>query len=263
MSVTGDQKNPLTRPGFIAAAVVIAVVLVLGLGVLIGTFTNKNEDHGHDSATGSTQGTQANDDADHQGAGDKNAGGDSVCGLGGEVIEEKTLSKAPKAEWKYMDIVAYPTSKEYGPGKTADEGYVYCFQRSPEGAVFAASNVISHSMAPADIKNPWIEYIVAESPYRESFIAESLEDSDDEGTSDTRLDIQGYRLLSYDGNRARVDIGIRGVSGGQTVYMSNLCDLVWENGDWKLEVSGDGEALRSAVVPNLSGYVDWRHDTNG
>ncbi len=68
------------------------------------------------------------------------AGDASVCGLDEEVLSG-TVTTAPAATWQYQDVYAYPTSPTFGPGATAPQGYRYCYQHSPDGAVFAAANM--------------------------------------------------------------------------------------------------------------------------
>ncbi|MHA4915531.1 hypothetical protein, partial [Enterococcus faecium] len=90
---------------------------------------------------------------------------------------------------------AYPTSPTYGPGKTAPEGYRYCFQHSPVGALFAAANALAQGSATGN-NAAWSQYVLAAGPHRAELLAQGTTSS---GTSGSRTTIQGFRLLSYDG----------------------------------------------------------------
>lgn len=75
-------------------------------------------------------------------------------------------------------------------------------------------------------------------------------------SSDTRLNIAGFRLLQYADDRATVDLGIRGSSAGTPVTGSFVYHLVWQDGDWKLDTDAT-ESFAFAVIPDLAGYVPW------
>lgn len=68
--------------------------------------------------------------------------------------------------------------------------------------------------------------------------------------------IQGFRILAYDGSSARVDVGSRGSVQGQTVTVSGVYELVWQDGDWKLSTDVP-EPLNVAAIPDLTGYIAW------
>ncbi len=138
MAEDNEQQSPFTRPGFVAATVVIALIVVLGLVIVIVNMTRDDPDPAPPTSTSAEPTTAAPTSEPPEAA-----GGASVCGLPGEVLEG-TLSAAPAAEWAFQDTTAYPTSPEFGPGETNADGVRYCFQHSPEGAVFAAANAVVH-----------------------------------------------------------------------------------------------------------------------
>jgi hypothetical protein len=74
-------------------------------------------------------------------------------------------------------------------------------------------------------------------------------------SSGLRVQIAGFRILNYTRTDASVDIAIRGSNGalGGQVY-----DLTWEDGDWKVELTPDGQMPTDLVVlPDLTGYILW------
>lgn len=249
MTTEDNEQSPFTKPGFIIAAVVVFLIVVLG--VVIG-FVNANR---NDPEPAPSSSSPTNTSAAPTTEPSAVVGGASVCGLGGEVLSG-SLTTAPEANWDYQGTTAYPTSKEFGPGKTNSLGVRYCFQHSPEGAVMAAANatVQGSDSDPKAIK-AWLEYFIAEGQNRNAVLSQGS--GPGTGGQGVRIQVSGFRLLSYDGETARVDIAVKGASGGQTVTLSMVYDLIWEDGDWKLEVSNPTMPINVANIPDVSGYVTW------
>lgn len=238
-----NEQSPWTRPGFIASAIVIGLIVVIGVIVTVITL---NQDRADPEPTSTSTPSTA---PSPEPTGD--AGGASVCGLGGVELSGR-LTSAPTAEWAYQGTVAYPTSGEFGPGATDDSGFRYCFQHSPEGALFAASNAVALGTDPA-VAPTWIEYFAAEGPYRDELLAETATSSSSAGT---RLRVAGFRLLSYDGNTARVDLAGEGSTSTGSIYFSAVYELVWQDGDWKANTDTP-TSFDFATIPNLTGYIAW------
>ncbi|WP_206477529.1 hypothetical protein [Microbacterium sp. KRD172] len=250
MAEDDTQQNPFTRPGFIVGAVVVAALIVTAIVLTVLNLNRGNEAGPPAPDPSSSATTSAAPTPEPSGV----AGGASVCGLGGEKLSG-TVTTAPAAEWKFQDVYAYPTSTTFGPGKTATEGYPYCFQHSPEGALFAAANVTIIGFGPADQRQAFLEYALTDGPYRDTLLSADGAAA----PSDVRASIAGFRVLAYDGDSARVDIAFRGSSNGQSVTGSAVYELVWADGDWKLDAT-KSEPARVAQLPDLSGYVSWTEE---
>jgi len=241
MAADDDERSPFTRPGFIAAAFVVVLVVVLGIVLVV---VNANDDDPGPTPTSS--GTSAAPTTEPTAV----AGGESVCGLRGEVLNG-TVTTAPDAEWEYVGTVAYPTSETYGPAENDPAGFGYCYQRSPEGALFAAAQAVAQGAVPDN--RAWIEYFAAEGPFREQLLAEGTGGSSSEGT---RLRIAGFRVLSYDGETARIDLAGEGSTAEGSITFSAVYDLVWQGGDWKVSTD-TATPFDFASIPNFVGYVAW------
>lgn len=248
-----EQGSPFARRGFIAAAGVVAVIAILGITLGI---VNATRDDPEPDPTGSSSSASASGSPSAAPTSDPTeaAGGASVCGLDGTGSASGRLATAPAvAEWAYEGTTAYPVSPEFGPGAEDEAGaFRYCFQQSPEGALFAASYALA--VATDQSKVPaWIDYFAAPGPYRDQF----LEPGTDAG-SDTaaRLRIAGFRLLAYTGDTARVDIAMVASADGQTFNLSGVYNLVWVDGDWKIDTSTP-EPGTFSTIPDLTGYVSW------
>lgn len=247
-----EEQSPFTRPGFIVSAVVVALVLVLG--AILGTVGIVNATRDEPTAAPTTT-TSEKGAAKPSEPAEEPAGGASICGLEGEVLEG-TVEKAPAADWEFQGTVGYPTSSEYGPAKTDETGVRSCFQRSPEGAVLMATNGMAQGSDPETAES-WLRYALAEGPARDALLAESEETTSGDGV---RLQLVGFRVLNYDGDRAVVDLAIEGSGDGQTITMSAVYTLIWEAGDWKLEAKNPEAPVDYSTIPDASGYVEWGPD---
>lgn len=116
-----------------------------------------------------------------------------------------------------------------------------------------AANAIPQGSDPS-LSSSWMDYALAEGPYREQLLDQL--GSSGPGADGTRLSIVGFRLLHYDGETARVDLAVRGSAEGQAATLSGVYELVWEDGDWKIntEVS---QPLDMATLPDAAGYIPW------
>lgn len=243
-----QHRSPFTRPGFIAAGLVLAVIVVAG--VVIGIANMTGDDPAADPAASTSSRPSTEPPASQSpSAPDAEV---SVCGLEGSVTEATRLTTAPEAEWTYEGTVASPTSEEFGPGATDGSGFRYCFQRTPEGALFAASNALATGTNQA-VALDWIDYFLAPGPYRDQLLAEGI---GSESSTSARLRLAGFRLLSYDGDTARVDLAVRASADGSDITLSMIYNLVWSEGDWKLSAES-AAPLDVATIPDVAGYVSF------
>lgn len=243
------QQSPFARPGFIVGTVLVAALIIAGVFLTI-----LNLNRGSDAAPPvPNSSSSATSSAAPSPTATEGAGGASVCGLDGEVLSG-TVTTAPDSTWEYQDVYAYPTSPTYGPGATAPQGYRYCYQHSPEGAVFAAANTTIGLFEDVEARRSLLEYALTNGFHRDALLSEVGASS-----SDVRASIAGFRVLSYDGSSARVDVAFRGTAQGQAVNGSAVLDLTWWQGDWKIDAD-NAEPFRLAQLPDTSGYITWRQD---
>lgn len=241
-----DQPSgsPFTRPGFLVSAVLVALILVLGVIVAVRAASDRSSSTPPPASTSPAASTSSTPSTSN----DPSA---SVCGLpaGSDTAQ---LTTPPAVTWAFQGTIAYPTSPEFGAGKTASEGYRFCFQRSAAGAVVMAANSIAQGSDPK-LGDSWSEYALGSGQYRDE-LADKIGTAT--GADGTRLKIAGFRVLDYSGMSARVDLGLQVSAQNQNLTMSAVYELVWEDGDWK--ISADVERpLDTATIPNLSGYVPW------
>ena len=241
-----NQQSPFAKPGFLISAVI--VVLVVVAGVFLGIMNATRDEPESDAATpapSSAMPTPTNEPVDLP-------SGDSICNLAGESLSG-TVVTAPDTVWAYEETTAYPTSPEFGPGETNAESVRYCFQRSPEGALFAAANGMVQGSGTGAVA--WANYFLADDAANRDELLDTV------GTSSSpanRLSIEGFKVLNYDGASARIDLAARGTASSSAVYVSVVYDLVWQDGDWKLSPQDLSNPLRIAQIPDIAGYVPWR-----
>lgn len=240
MTTDSTEPSPWTRPSFVTAAVVVVVVVILGVVLAVRAMTR-----GDDDPTPAPTDNTASPTPDA-------AGEESICGLDGVELSG-TVTAAPDAEWAYQETTAYPTSDEFGPGATTDEGVRYCFQHSPRGALFAAANALAQAADPTPT-DAWLDYFLADSPNRDELLASV---APTESPTATRITLAGFRVLDYDGQTAHVDLAFNGSASGQTFYFSAVYPLRWEGGDWKFAATSAADLGNVVQIPNLAGYVSW------
>lgn len=239
MSDEATSQSPFSRPGFLIAAAAVIGIVVVAVALIL---TNNRADPAPVVEPSKPAQSSASP------AGDDDA---SVCGLEGEVLEGRLTSAPAVDAWEYQLTTAYPVSSEYGPGATSEDGVHHCYQRSPEGALFAATTALAQATDPS-IKMAFAEYFVTHGPGRDEFVSAAEEPGD----TDVRLAPAGFRLLAYDGSNARLDIAMTSLMNGNETFASLVYALTWSDGDWKLD-SNDPQPASFAAIPDLNGYVPW------
>lgn len=244
---TEQEQSPFTRPGFFLATGAVGGIAVLG--IVLGIM-NLNDDEPDVAVPTPTEAPSSSAPASEPSS---SAETGSVCGLPGEAFDG-TVSTPPEAQWEFQDTTGYPTSDVYGPADTNSDGVRFCFQHTPDGALFAAANAVVQGANPQTVGD-WLDYFIADGPNREAVVS-SGPDASTDGTG-TRVEIAGFRMLAYDGDSARVDVAVQGSATGRTVSLSMVYDLVWQDGDWKLEVTNPNSPIDVANIPDVAGYTSW------
>lgn len=240
----GVQRSPFTRPAFVASAILIGLVLVAGAVLLIMGWVNGDKEP-EGEAEPKPAPVQTEEPA-------PDPESDSRCGLR-DVQLEGTLNSAPElTDWAYAGNTRYPISDKHGPAETLDSGARVCFERTPEGAVFAAAALT------AQLENPSTRVASAEvsmvpGELRDMHLADSTS-----GASETlRVTVNGFRLMSYDGSTAKVDVAATATGQGESAYIAAVKYLEWSDGDWKLAGTPADYSAGGTQLPDLAGYAVW------
>lgn len=248
------KQNPFTKPGWLISAGVILVIVAVGVTLSIQAALRPNTSSGQAAATTTSEKPSSELTLSESSA----TASTSVCGLAGDRIESPgRIPSAPEATWEYQGMYPYPTSPTYGPAAATDDGIRYCYQRSPEGAVFAAANAIAQGSA-HEKSLAFAEYFLAQGPTRSAALDQiRSEQSSTSSTSSSRITISGFKLLTYDGSKAKVDIALTVASTSSTSRASAVYDLVWEDGDWKWVIQDIKNPAHVSQIPDLIGYTTW------
>jgi hypothetical protein len=229
-------SNPFASRGFIAAAIVIGVILLAGVVVLVTSLTAPHTPVAQPTSTPS--GPVASGD-------DK-----SVCGLKG-FETESSLTAAPDAKWELVGTVAAPTDPKVGPGSVS-AGFRTCFSHTAEGALFAAINYVALA---SDSRNiPKIPDLIAPGKGKDAALAQATSSPT---ASATRLQVAGFKINSYSAGEATVDV-VWSVTSQDNALVSFPTVLKWTGGDWKIVLNDDGQPpFAPAQLQSLGGYIPW------
>ncbi|VXB63741.1 hypothetical protein [Pseudoclavibacter sp. 8L] len=250
-----------SRPGFIVAALGVALLVVAGVVVSIQAAFG-GDASGGDMTVGDGQRAAAPAGAAHAGPEHEVGDADTIatvspssCGLRGPeqtspLPADRQLLIAPETSWRGIDVNLAPSSPEAGPAAMHEGGFGYCFQRSADGALFAAANFLVQSNTPA-LRAPLLDYALAAGQHRDSLLASSGAEG-----SGVRLQIVGYRMLAFDGDTARVDVAQRVSVDGASSFIAAVVDLVWIDGDWRIP-SDEPAPVRLQSLGDVGGYVRW------
>lgn len=240
MSDTNNETSPLRRPGFVVSAVVVGIIVLLGVGLAVSNLWTARPPQATAAPTPVVAPTS--------GRATTEGPAPSVCGLPGYETSG-TLAKAPQATWTLVGTTAAPRNATAGPGRTDDQGYRSCYAHTVEGAVFAGANFLAMSSKP-DLAKKVAEGSVVPGPGRDRALAAPTNSG-----GGTRIQTMGFRVLSYTGERASVDIAFRTSNGA---YAGIVWELVWSEGDWKFRLTDSGELVSQPVqLRDLGGYVPW------
>lgn len=232
------DKSPWAQPGFIAAAAVIALLVLLGL-ILAVTGGSNGDAHPSTPAPSAAKPSVRNANA-------------SVCGLPAGNAAVPTT--APRAKWELVEGVAAPTAPTtLGPGRV-DGGLRSCFAHSPTGALYAAVNVIAMTASDANRKS-FVRRLTVPGEGRDRALQNLGPNSD----PSTALQVAGFAVNDYRNNSAVVDLAFRVDTGNAAGYVHLPLAMRWLDGDWKLAVPDTGQPFDGMTrAPSLAGYVAWK-----
>ena len=231
-----EPRSPFTRRGFIAAAIVVGIIVLAAIIVLVTILTRGATDTPNPTTSPPASTTPAGSAADK-----------SVCGLTG-LDTTNTLAEAPNSKWELVGTVAAPTDPHgSGPGVTATNGFRSCFAHTTSGALYAAANMLAMG-SDARLQPLLADKLAVPGPGRDVAMEAPA------SNTQIRYQIAGYKI-TYDKEEATVDLAVT-VSTGQTASVPFL--IQWSGGDWKAVLTDQGQPpLKSAPLENLGGYTPW------
>lgn len=175
---------------------------------------------------------------------------------GGGDLPTTIPTAAPQGvRWELFRGAPVPVSDDYGPrDRGADTAAG--FDRSPEGALVAAAQILKHAGYSAGRKSwePTLQQQFVAGADRDTLLA-TLRGVDEPASSAADLSpLTGFIYHSYSPDTAVISLVHRGKSGDFAVSTT----VVWRDGDWRM-VAPPGGAWTSVSRPLVSpaGVVAW------
>ena len=234
-------------PRFLVSAVLVALLVALGL--VLWLWPDEAQPSQAQPVPATTADAASSDSQE------------SVCGL--DATGGTTLTEPPEnVEWEAIGAIYAPTSEKHGPG-TVDPitGVRSCYSHTPEGALLTTANMLTSSNDPQLLLDTLKELAVA-GPGKDIAVGQVQQRVSEGDASTVPVQVAGFRLLSYTGDTATVEVVIAGDDGTEKTYITSSADLIWQDGDWRFALRDNGDTGPvSGQVSNLSGYIPWSpHD---
>lgn len=260
---SSESPSDRGRGGTTIAIAILGVVIVLLIALAASLWINKDNGNTPTQAQSSTPTPtlEPSSEPPTTSAPPMNTG--SICGLpgvdpAGSGWTGYMMVLEPN-EWVLWGTTKVPQVKQVGPGEVADQGYPYCFAQTVKGAINAAAwyarmpTGLSSDQAITD----WLEYAVSTGAYHDQLVLDGLNITKGTGSwGNSRVDLAGFRVLSYTETDAEVEIAMTGFGAPGKTWGSSVIKLVWENGDWKFDAN-TSRAMVSADLPSLTGFSSW------
>ena len=235
------ESNPFTKPGFIIAAALVVALIAAAVVIFL---LPKGQDTAQPAPGVAELGSSATASPS------ASAAGKSVCGL--PASSETALGAAPETKWELVGTMAVPSDPSTaGPGTVGKDGLRSCFAQSPTGALYATVNIWASSFN-GYAKQVYLE-LSADSPSRDKAVQAIKEGKDVGGGTSPKVQIAGFIIHSYTPGTAVVELAIKSADGGYGAFSTSL---LWEDGDWKLDIpAAGGGAVRQ--ISDLSSFIPW------
>ncbi|PPK91941.1 hypothetical protein CLV92_11922 [Kineococcus xinjiangensis] len=246
-----EKKSPWRRPGFIASAAVVGLIVVSGAGLAVERALDDDSSKAPQGEGAPVAAPAPSTPAPSASSSAPASTGDSVCGL--PAGEQTVPTTAPSSQWELVGAVAAPTAPEqHGPGQVdSTTGWRSCYAHSPTGALYAAANVLASTSSPQLVQE-LVEDGTVPGPGRDA-LAQLLAGGIPPNSGTVQL--AGYTFLNYSDDVATIDMAVRASSGG-TGHVPFT--LQWVEGDWKLLLPPDGNlAAGAGPLPDFAGYTAW------
>ncbi|QSB07186.1 hypothetical protein [Natronoglycomyces albus] len=236
---TSGAPRVWAQKSFIASALVVAIALIGGVFVVVGS--GGEEDPPAGSAEVPVEGyLPGNEDA--------------------VAVEGEPLLEGPQEiDWQLVGSITLPFSSVYGPA--VDDGFTASqFERSPEGALMAAVHLSSRAggYGPEEMWRATIEHQFIDSPERDALL-ELMEEQavDVELTAGDLAALAGFVYRSYSPDEAVIEVVLDNRSGG---WYSVLTTVRWIEGDWRMEAPPRGDwtaMMRQVPTADQDAVVPW------
>ncbi|MCZ7458207.1 hypothetical protein [Streptomyces sp. WMMC940] len=248
-----ELQNPYTRPGFIASAGVIAVIIALVPVLILTGGGGDPADKSAPAATSSAKGAAP-------------PAGNSASPPGGDGTQQScpalkdttadTTSVTDLASigltWKRFGPVNLPASRDAGPA-IVKGGVARCYAHTPRGALLALANISVRSSNGPDWRSVVAQQVYPDETQEvfEQGVAASRSDQASDFPSSSPS-LAGYKLISYTPDTAVIDLAFKNPGG---TVLTMVLTARWHEGDWKQQMSVEGQSASVSKRFNTNGYT--------
>lgn len=248
------EEHTKLNKTFIISLVFIALVVVAGAAILLRP--------GASDPAPTSPGNTPSETATGQDAEEVAGIESSVCGLAPD--PDMTMDTPPEqVEAVTVGLVKVPGSDTFGPAEQNND-VPTCWQYSEAGAVAAAYTFAATATDTARLTEGHLKEHLADGPGRDKMLKtlQNAQENEPEklGTTSAPIEPVGYRVLEFDDEKARVDVLMEHMETPGN-YAAMAYQLVWQDGDWKLDVAETGENYSDMRrVPDPAGFTMWEID---
>lgn len=236
------DRPPWTRPGFIASAALVFIVIVAGALIAV-----LGADDGRDNnADGTPPASPAPADPAPQSP--------------DQALPTTIPTTAPQGvRWELVRALPVPVSDTAGPtqvtGTTASG-----FARTPEGALIAAAQIgvrSGYSLG-REYWEPTMEHQFVPSADRDKLLELHRTSDAAPAAPGAQSQIAGFQYLSYTPDSAAIGLVMRAPSAGTPRYHVLTLTLLWRDGDWLMQAPPGGTWVSvNRNISDLTGVVEW------
>ncbi|MFJ6003601.1 hypothetical protein [Arthrobacter sp. NPDC092385] len=270
MSTQDTTDRPTGRPAWFGAAVMLLVLVVVGLaawGIRTFFLDNNADDSAAPTSTTSpaSQAPGAAEPTPSTTQGPAVVEADTAWDCQADLSDDETSvgDTAPVVEeWVAAGYNVVPFS-EFGGCQKQPSTLRVGYSHTEAGALMAAATyVVALDPSVSEEAAPDLEAAVADGPNRVLLgeraqrIRDGIEQSEDP-TAITRLNLIGYIQNNYDGDTASYLLVYSAAdSNGVDQTLVAQVDLVWEDGDWKLDPAS-GNDFNTWARYQGQPYIEW------
>ena len=259
---TNNNNATRTRPRWFGPALIALVLLLVAVaGWTIRNLTAPDEVQAPTTPAATTAPTQGQAEAAAPASGEDFAWD---CQAKLSTDTSSVADEAPEVQdWVAAGYSVVPSSPEFGGCERRDSGLRVGYAHSEAGALMAAATyamALDPSMSEEAAEN--VEVGIAEGPNRDRIeekaqrIRDGVEEGDD-GSASASSTLIGYSQDHYTDESASYQLIYSLPSdNGLTIKAAMQVDVVWEDGDWKLDPASGTELMTSDQYQGQS-YVEW------
>lgn len=233
------ERPPWTRPGFIAAAALVLIVIAAGVLIAVLGPDDSNDADGPPPASSASVSPAPEGSPD-------------------QALPTAIPTTAPQGvRWELVGPLPAPFSDTAGPTQVTDTT-ASGFTHTPEGALIAAAQILVRVSLGREYWEPTIKGQLVPSQDRDQLLAQMATVDSSQVDPGALSRIAGFQYLSYTPDTAVIGLVMRAPSAGSPQYHVLSLTLLWRDGDWQMQAPPGGAWVSvNRVTSDLTGVVEW------